>query len=303
MEVSFVVPTVGRPRELLRFIEHLQAQRVPGLDWRQIELIVVDQSGSRETGELLAGLNTDFEIHHRPMAGRGASRARNHGWQFARGRIITFPDDDCHYPDGFLEQVLRKLDDPAVDAITVRVEFMSRRTPRASAITADNVLECCAEPGLFARRAALGDLRFDELMGIGAASPWNSDEGPDLVLRMVRKGLRIAFCPDLVIHHPNPMLVPDERLQQRNFSYSRGRGYFFAKHRYPLMRIGWSVFRSIVGSLYMAATVRPFWARYYYLSFKGKWQGLRGGRNAPAQWLYPHEQRETPAPDFLRGAG
>jgi cellulose synthase/poly-beta-1,6-N-acetylglucosamine synthase-like glycosyltransferase len=285
VKFSLVVPTVGRPVDLQRFIDHLRLQRGPGLDLRELELIVVDQSGQPETGELLAQQQAEFRILHLPMAGRGASRARNYGWGFARGEIITFPDDDCHYPSGFLQQVLQKFDNPDIDAISARVEFMSRREVPAAVITRANVLDCCPEAGLFARREALGDLRFDELMGIGCESPWNSDEGPDLLLRMMARGLRIDYCPDLCIHHPNPLQTQDERLQERNYKYSRGRGYLLRKHQFPVLQIVKTMVRSLGGSLLMAATARPFWARYYWRSFVGKWQGLRGGKAAPKQLL------------------
>lgn len=285
MKFSLVVPTVGRPADLQRFIDHLRMQGGAGLELRELELIVVDQSGKPETGELLSQQHAEFRILHLPMAGRGASRARNYGWSFARGEFITFPDDDCHYPDGFLVGVLQKFTDPAVAAISTSVEHMSRPETPAAVITRANVLDCCLEAGLFARRAALGDLRYDELMGVGCESPWNSDEGPDLLLRMMARGLRIDYCPDLCIHHPNPLQMQDERLQERNFKYSRGRGYLLRKHQFPVSQIFKTMFRSLGGSLLMAVAGRPFWARYYWRSFVGKWQGLRGGRAAPEQLL------------------
>jgi glycosyltransferase involved in cell wall biosynthesis len=296
MKFSLVVPTVGRPADLQRFIDHLQLQACDELALRDLELIVVDQSGQPDTGELLARQTVEFSILHLPMQGRGASRARNFGWSFARGKFITFPDDDCHYPQGFLGRVLEKFHDPAVDAISTSVEHMSRPETPGGQITRGNVLECCLEAGLFARRQSLGDLRYDELMGVGCESPWNSDEGPDLLLRMMARGLRIDYCPDLVIHHPNPLQTLDERLQERNFKYSRGRGYLLRKHRFPLSQIAKTLIRSFGGSLLMAARMKPFWARYYWRSFVGKVIGLRGGKNAPEQLLtspLTQQSRET----------
>jgi len=296
MKFSLVVPTVGRPADLQRFIDHLQLQGCKELALRDVELIVVDQSGQPATGELLARQTTDFAILHLPMAGRGASRARNFGWSFAQGEFITFPDDDCHYPHGFLAKVLEKFRDPQLAAISTSVEHMSRPQTPAGRITRGNVLECCLEAGLFARRLALGDLRYDELMGVGCESSWNSDEGPDLLLRMMARGLHIDYCPDLVIHHPNPLQTQDERLQERNFKYSRGRGYLLRKHRFPITQIAKTLIRSCGGSLLMAATGKFFWARYYWRSFVGKLIGLRGGKNAPQQLLtspLAQEQRET----------
>ena len=132
------------------------------------------------------------------------------------------------------------------------------------------------------------------------------------------RGLRIDYCPDLCIHHPNPLQTQDECLQERNLKYSRGRGYLLRKHQFPVLQIVKSMVRTLGGSLLMAATARPclrvrhhrsaypsvkararpgggsllraatarpFWARYYWRSFVGKWQGLRGGKAAPEQLL------------------
>lgn len=285
MKFSLVVATVGRPADLQRFIDHLQLQGGSGLDLRELELIVVDQSGRPETGELLARQQAEFRILHLPMRCRGATRARNYGWGFASGEIITFPDDDCHYPAGFLEHVARRFDDLQVDAISASVDHMSRPDTPGGWITRRNVLDCCLEAAFFGRREVLGDLRYDEMMGVGGESPWNSDEGPDLVLRMLARGLRIRYCPELRIHHPDPLQTPDERLQERNFKYSRGRGYLMRKHRFPKWQIARSMLRTLGGSVLMGVTGRPFWARYYWRSFVGKWQGLRGGKSAPEQVL------------------
>ena len=42
----------------------------------------------------------------------------------------------------------------------------------------------------FIRRAELGALRFNEMMGVGALSPWQAAEGPDLILQLMEHGSR-----------------------------------------------------------------------------------------------------------------
>jgi glycosyltransferase involved in cell wall biosynthesis len=285
VKLSLVVCTIGRPDDLQRLIDSLEIQAGPRVDLSEWELLVVDQSGQPETGELLARQNSAMTIRHLPMPGRGAARARNYGWSFARGELITFPDDDCHYPAGFLEQVLQLFDDVGVDALQTQCEFIGKQDDFGGPITRQNVLQRCVEAALFARRERLGDVRYDEMLGVGSHTPWNSDEGPDLLLRMLERGLRIDYHPELVIHHPNPLQTQDEGLQQRNLKYSRGRGYLLRKHRFPWPIIAKTMIRSLGGSLLKLLSGQPYWARYYWNSFVGKWQGLRGGKNAPPQLL------------------
>lgn len=283
MKISLVVPTIGRPADLQRFIDHLLLQTGPRVDLSQVELLVVDQSGQPETGALLARQQAPFRIQHLPMSGRGAARARNYGWSFARGEILTFPDDDCHYPANLLDQVLQRFEQPNVDGLMVQIENMGRQDQTAGWITRDNVLLRCLEAGFFVRRARAGDVRYDELMGIGAATPWNSDEGPDLLLRLLEQGLQIEYAPEIVIHHPNPLSTPDEKLIERTFKYARGRGYLLRKHRFPLPYIAKSMARTLGGSALMLLTGRWYWSRFYWQSFAGKCIGLRHAANVPAQ--------------------
>jgi glycosyltransferase involved in cell wall biosynthesis len=303
MRVSFVIPTIGRPDDLQRFIDYLLKQTGPRVDLSEVELLVVDQSGQPETGNLIArnvAHGLPFALRHLPMPGRGASRARNFGWSFAQGEILSFPDDDCHYPAYMLDAVLQRFEDPQVDGLMVQVEHVGRQDQQPGPITRDNVLLRCLEAGLFVRREKMGDLRYDEMMGIGAETPWNSDEGPDLLLRMLERNLRIEYAPELVIHHPNPLATPDYRLLERTFKYSRGRGYLLRKHRFRPKEVLKSLIRPLGGCLLMALTARPYWARYYWNSLAGRWLGLCGGKNAPRQLLtFPLVQAERSSSNLL----
>lgn len=284
MKLSLVIPTIGRPNELLRFIRHLESQegeRAVG----DVELIVVDQSGRPETREMLATIQTRFPVRHFNMPGRGASRARNYGWSFATGEFITFPDDDCYYPPSLLKSVLHKLEGLPIDCLMIQVEHLGRQDQVSGAVTRENVLFRCVESGMFLRRLAAADLRYDELMGVGADTPWNADEGPDLLIRMLARGLRIEYEPSLLIHHPNPLATLDESLQRRCFAYSRGRGYLLRKHGFPVSTIVRTMIRSLGGSMLMAISGKLFWARYYWNSFLGKLLGLMAGSKANQESL------------------
>lgn len=296
MKLSLIACTIGRPDDLQRLIDSLERQASERVDLRELELLVVDQSGRDETRDLMARQAVSFSLRHLPMSGRGASRARNYGWSFAKGELLSFPDDDCHYPAQFLDQVLRLFEDPDVDAVSTQVEFIGKQDQEVGRVTRQNVLQRCVEAGFFARRERMGDLRYDEMLGVGSHTPWNSDEGPDLLLRMLERDLRIDYHPELVIHHPNPLQTADEALQQRNFKYSRGRGYLLRKHRFPWSLIAKTMVRSLGGSVLKACGGQPYWARYYWNSFLGKLQGLRAGNDAPPQLLTsPLRANEAPS--------
>jgi glycosyltransferase involved in cell wall biosynthesis len=85
---SVVIPTYGRPRWLSEAIDSVMAQTVDGF-----ELIVVDDA-SPEPVEV-AG-HPRIRLVRRERNG-GAASARNTGVEAARGRYVTFLDDDDVY--------------------------------------------------------------------------------------------------------------------------------------------------------------------------------------------------------------
>lgn len=284
MKFSLVIPTIGRVEPLRELLAAFGEQSLA-----DFEVLVVDQSGGAAIGEMLSEFAGRFPLRHLPMTGRGAARARNYGWSFARGEIINFPDDDSLYPPTILAQVAERLAaEPALGGLTTRVETMGRADPDPGPITRDNIFGRCVEFALFFRREAAGDLRFDENMGVGCSTPWGSDEGPDLMLRLMAHGLNLYYDPNLVIYHPDPDATPDDRLLRRNYSYSCGRGYLLRKHGYPLSVVGYSLVRSLGGSVLMGLTGRFFKARYYFGAFAGKVRGyLNGGGSEPQHVTSP----------------
>ena len=63
-----------------------------------LEVIIVDQNEDGLLDALCAEFQPVFPLRHEKIKAAGASRARNHGLQFATGQIINFPDDDYLSP-------------------------------------------------------------------------------------------------------------------------------------------------------------------------------------------------------------
>ena len=98
---SVVVPTYGRPAFLAEAVESVLAQTVA-----DFECIVVDDA-SDEPPVLPA--DPRIRLVRRDVNG-GAAAARNTGLSEARGRYLTFLDDDDVYVPQRLEQAVRELD-------------------------------------------------------------------------------------------------------------------------------------------------------------------------------------------------
>lgn len=116
LELSVVVPTVGRP-SLLRTLESLALQRARA----RMEVLVVgelrDAAVARSVGEL-AGRG--LALRHLPVsfADGDSSRKKNAGWQAARAPIVAFLDDDVVAPPEWTERVLEAFKEPTIRIVS-----------------------------------------------------------------------------------------------------------------------------------------------------------------------------------------
>ncbi len=97
--VSVIIPTHNRARLLPR-----AARSVLGQSFRELELIVVDDASSDETGQVVAALNDPRVRYIRHDQNLGAPAARNTGIEAARGNYIAFQDSDDEWLPEKLER-------------------------------------------------------------------------------------------------------------------------------------------------------------------------------------------------------
>ena len=98
-EVSVILPTYNRAWILKEAIDSVLAQ-----DFKDFELIVVDDGSTDDTGQILDSYDQDLMVLH--QSNRGVSAARNRGIDAAAGRLIAFLDsDDLWLPRKLTTQV------------------------------------------------------------------------------------------------------------------------------------------------------------------------------------------------------
>ncbi len=97
--VSVIIPTFNRGWVLREAIDSVLAQ-----DFKDFELIVVDDGSTDNTGPILDSYNQDLIVLR--QSNRGVSAARNRGIAAAEGRLIAFFDsDDLWLPRKLSSQV------------------------------------------------------------------------------------------------------------------------------------------------------------------------------------------------------
>ncbi len=184
---------------------------------------------------------------------RGCREPRNLGINLASGRIVCFPDDDCWYPGDLLSQVVQWFDQhQGFDFLCCTAqdgsgrEVASRWPSHSLAIDRDSVLRACASASLFMRRTALNEIGgFDEGMGLGASTPFQSAEDSDLALRCMGRGGKGWFAKQLYVYHPDK--GAGQTANSRALGYGMGFGYLLRKHRYSQRTLIYHVVRALGG--------------------------------------------------------
>ena len=272
---SLILCTVGRDAAVVAaFLDSVLAQ---GDHAATCQVLLVDQNRDDRLAHLSAAYAGRLDVAHVPTETRGLSRARNVGLDRASGEIVGFPDDDCEYLPGTLARVDALFADDTFDAITGHPTGTRTPSPVASApmeLDRLTVMNRCQEFTIFVRRSKLNGLRFNDLLGVGAGTPWGSDEGPDFLVRLVDAGRRLVYHPDLLVYHPDKVRRVTRDTVRRAASYARGRGAFFRLHRYPWSMVARGVFRPAGGCALYLLKLQPMRSAYYFAVATGTVRGL-----------------------------
>jgi GT2 family glycosyltransferase len=286
--ISLVVATVNRLAELDRLLCSLEHQ-----SYRDFEVIVVDQNSDNRVAPLLSR-HTRLVIQHL-RSERGLSRARNAGFRAATGDIIAIPDDDCWYPKHLLASVTAWFEShPGFGLMSAAVRTAENKPsgPNSPATsrrcTKNNVWRCAVSTAMFMRRSvstAVGC--FNEDIGVGARSDYQSGEETDYVLRAFERGFQMWYESSLTVYHPP--LDSLDRLRKTTYSFALGTGRILRIHDYPLHQVGGHLIRSLGGATVNLCQGDLARAGVYVLRGAGQLVGYIFGRRD----LGPRDRRTT----------
>ena len=103
MEISIVIPTLNRIKDIKECIAALEKQDFPK---DKYEMIVIDNGSSDGTREFLKEQADAGKIRFLEQKKKGASAARNLGVKTSRAEFIAFTDDDCIPKEKWLSELL-----------------------------------------------------------------------------------------------------------------------------------------------------------------------------------------------------
>jgi glycosyltransferase involved in cell wall biosynthesis len=226
-QVSVVVPTRDRPRQLEACLRALDAQTATSL-----EIVVVDDASVDATA--VAAVVAEFRRARLVRAGgRGPAAARNVGTAAAKGNIICFTDDDCRPEPQWAAALTARVGDDAAAGATIVGDSNNRFAVASQTITnhlvaashdpATSVVGFAPTCNLACRAHLARALPFDEgyPLAAGEDRAWCEQVGD--------RGHRIAFVDAArVRHHPD---LHWRSYWRQHIRYGRGAWRFHRERR------------------------------------------------------------------------
>lgn len=276
LKYSLILATVERRSEVAKFLASLDRQT-----YKHFELIVVDQNSDDRVSSLVDAYRDKFEIVYLKST-PGLSVARNHGLKAVTGDVVAFPDDDCWYSSSVLEMVARIFDNYDIDVVTGQSRdgdgaHSQRNWPSAPRLADKySIWRLAISYTVFVRRHCIESIgSFDEQLGVGADSPWQSGEETDYLIRAVVQGYRVCYFPEIYVYHPQKTLKINRETIVRARVYGAGMGRVLGKNLYDLWFVRYMLFRPFVGAIYFAMTFRLRKAAFHMAVLHGRFSGWR----------------------------
>lgn len=235
--VTVIVPVRNGVKVLPLCLNAMPGQSYPA---HLFEVIVVDDESTDETAKYVEdtaaqwaarGIATRLRLIRKPWGGAGA--ARNRGVQEAWGDVVLFTDADCEPVATWIEEMMKPLADPSVQAVAggyltkqrsavarlAQAEFEDRYRLLARHKFVDIA---------FTHSAAVRRSAFLDAQGFDERIPNNADD-LELSYRLAVAGHPIVFAPKGLVYHQHPATW-GEYIRKKT-----GRGYWrtLVFKRYP----------------------------------------------------------------------
>ncbi|WP_063619573.1 glycosyltransferase family 2 protein [Paraburkholderia mimosarum] len=215
--ISVVVLTRNRREEVMRTVASLL--RLP----ERPTIVVVDNGSTDGTAQLLAHTYPGLRVVHcdRNLGAAG----RNEGVEQVMTGYVAFSDDDTDWQAGSLARAAELLDrHPHVGVLSARVVVGPERTldPACALMAASPLRDARGLAGhdglvpLIGFMAGACVFRTEVFRALGGYEPrlFIGGEEALLSLDLLQAGYRIAYAPELEVHH-RPSLARDSELRRR----------------------------------------------------------------------------------------
>lgn len=166
--VSVIIPVYNGARFIVEAVQSIVAQ-----EYGSLEIIVVDDGSTDETGEIVARLDWDVRYVFQENAGPGA--ARNRGIRDASGELVAFLDADDLWATGSLRLLVnRLLEDPELDVVHGYARLFKDGEPNGGMdfLNPEEVFPYYIGAGLYRRQAFERAGLFEEQLRFSEDTEW-----------------------------------------------------------------------------------------------------------------------------------
>ena len=241
--VSVVVVTKNSEKYISKCLESLFNQN---FNSSMYEIIVVDGGSCDNTLKICK----DFQIKYRGMLdlkiikdpGGSIGHSRNVGVCTSRGKYVAFIDSDCVAEKEWLSKLVKLIDNMDERVVAVGgpnlvpedspplskvIGFMqesffgSGRSPQSYRFKRARFVYSLANCNAIYRRHALLRVPYDNSINIG--------EDCDLNFRLLQKGYKLLFVPDVIVWHYRPERI--KTFMKKMFSYGYAMARIHKKYR------------------------------------------------------------------------
>lgn len=228
MKFSILVTTRSRQREIINFLNSLEQQ-----EYRDFEVLVADQNENNILEGQLQSFSFEYVYINIPPC--GISEARNQLLNYATGDIICLGDDDCLYQQDLLKKMASIIRASPSAAAFIMVPFKLFFRKGTHPVSAQGAFHAAPSISIFFNAQFLNEIgKFDENIGIGAKTLWQSGEETDILVRIIKAGGLVLRCFDVIRPwHPNVDLSKKSTFTKA-YAYGMGRMYLLQKHNFSL---------------------------------------------------------------------
>jgi glycosyltransferase involved in cell wall biosynthesis len=221
--ITATISTYNRERYLPQVLDSLKRQT---LDKTLFEVVLVDNNSpgnTREITEQFIAANPEMQVSYHLETNQGLSYGRNRGIHEAKGKYITFIDDDAYLKEDYLENLYKHFErDPSIGAIGGPIELdYEEVVPDWENKYLNSLLGWFDEGSEFKEftrksypRGSNMSFRMDVFERVGGfnvelgrkGSGMAGSEEKDIFQRIYTEGnIKVVYAPDCLIYHCVPL--------------------------------------------------------------------------------------------------
>lgn len=310
--LSLIICTRNRSELFRLTLQSVQEMKVPaGLTW---ELIVVDNDSRDNTSEVFSEFAASSKIKSRYILEQtpGLAHARNRGIAEAEGEIILFTDDDVFVDQNWLVRIADVFATTGASCVGGRILPLWEGSP-PKWLGPDlfgylGLLDLGSEPlwlnaptiwgANFSVLSAMFEKygSFDTTLGRKPGKLY-SDEESEFVRRILRKGERVYYSPDIKVSHRVP-LARMNKPYFRKWRYDQGELDAIQRQLYDNMPVCQNInysMTTLVSLLFRYFARLPFSSRKAFRRQLDLCQCF-----GYLQWVFRHKARGSITRSFSR---